>query len=72
MPNPDDRSDNVEKLQRNIENTQANMREARETLRAYGDQMNEKDKENMIEKNERRREAIQGFREEIQDEVRDH
>lgn len=72
MPNPDDRSDNVEKLQRNIEYTQANMREARETLRAYGDQMNEKDKENMIEKNERRRKAIQGFREEIQDEVRDH
>ena len=69
MPNPDDRSDNVEKLQRNIEHTQANMREARETMRAYGDQMNEKDRENIIEKNERRREAIKGFREEIKDEV---
>ena len=71
MPNPDDRSDNVDKLQRHIQNTQANMREARDQLRAHGQEMNEQDREDIVDKNERRRDAIDGFREEIRDEVRD-
>lgn len=71
MPNPDDRSDNVEKLQRNIENTQANFREAEKTLRAYGSEMSDKDQNNIKEKNERRLDAIEGFREEIKDEIQD-
>lgn len=65
-PNPDDRSDNVEKLQQMIHDTYENIAEAEEHLEwASGE-----DRENIIEKNERRRRAIEGFRDEIKDEVR--
>lgn len=65
-PNPDDRSDNVEKLEQMIHDTYENIAEAEEHLQwASGE-----DRENIIAKNERRRRAIEGFREEIKDEVR--
>lgn len=63
-PNPDDRSDNVEKLQKMIHDTYENIAEAEDHLEwASGE-----DKENIKAKNERRREAIEGFRDEIKDE----
>lgn len=63
-PNPDDRSDNVEKIQEMIQDTYENIAESEEHLRwASGE-----DKENIKKKNERRRESIEGFREEIKDE----
>lgn len=66
-PKPDDRSDNVEKLQEMIHDTYENIAEAEEHLNwASGE-----DRENIKEKNERRRQAIEGFRAEIKDEV-DH
>ena len=64
--NPDDRSDNVEKLQRNIDSTIENMRVAEETLNNTSD---DKMREDLIEKNERRRDALKGLREEIKDEA---
>lgn len=65
-PKPDDRSDNVEKLQSMVQNTLENMYEAEESLRfASGEQ-----REKVQSKNERRKQAIEGMREEIKDEAR--
>lgn len=63
-PKPDDRSDNVEKIQEMIQDTYENIAESEDHLRwASGE-----DRENIKKKNERRRESIEGFREEIKDE----
>lgn len=66
-PNPDDRSDNVEKLQQMIHDTYENIAEAEESL----DSASGEHRQNILAKNKRRRKAIQGFREEIKDEVED-
>ncbi|CEG27389.1 small acid-soluble spore protein Tlp [Bacillus sp. B-jedd] len=68
-PNPDDRSDNVEKLQEMIHNTIENMERAEETL-ALSD--NEETKRQVEEKNARRRESIEAMRLEVKDEARDN
>lgn len=65
--NPDDRSDNVEKLQDMVQNTIDNIDKAEETMvNASSDE-----KQMIQEKNKRREAAIQSFREEIQDESAD-
>ncbi|RST73012.1 small acid-soluble spore protein Tlp [Siminovitchia acidinfaciens] len=64
-PKPDDRSDNVEKLQEMVHNTIENMEKAEETMQFS----NEEQKAQIEQKNERRRESIQGMREEIEDEA---
>jgi small acid-soluble spore protein (thioredoxin-like protein) len=66
--NPDDRRDNVEKIQRNINRTIANM-EAAEEMISITD--NEKTRKDLEEKNDRRRDALQSMRTEIQDEAND-
>lgn len=66
QPKPDDRSDNVEKLQHMVQETIENLEEAHDTMEfASGEE-----KERIIEKNKRREEAIEGMREEIKDEYR--
>jgi len=65
--NPDDRRDNVEKIQKNINHTIKNMELADEMIEKTDD---EKMKKQLIEKNERRREALEGFRREIKEEAR--
>ncbi len=66
-PKPDDRSDNVEKLQEMIVHTIENMDEAEESL----DFANSEEQRSQIEaKNERRRESIEGMRQEVKDEYR--
>lgn len=64
--NPDDRSDNVEKIQRSIDSTMRNIRAADEMINNTSDN---KMREDLIVKNERRREALEGFRREIKDEA---
>lgn len=64
-PNPDDRSDNVEKLQALIQNTEEKIHKAETSMEFSGSEQQEQIKA----KNERRREAIQGFKEEIKDEA---
>ncbi|WP_040208950.1 small acid-soluble spore protein Tlp [Neobacillus jeddahensis] len=64
-PNPDDRSDNVEKLQSMIHNTIENMEAAEESL-DFAD--SEQQRQQIEAKNERRRESIDSFRSEIKDE----
>jgi len=65
-PKPDDRRDNVERIQFNIDNTIENYRETERMIAITDD---EKAKKNLIEKNERRRESLKGMREEIRDEA---
>lgn len=63
-PNPDDRSDNVDKLQAMVEDTTQNIEKSKETITHLGDE----EKEAIREKNRRREQAIDGMREEITDE----
>ncbi|NRD79605.1 small acid-soluble spore protein Tlp [Bacillus sp. BRMEA1] len=65
-PKPDDRSDNVEKLQSMIHHTIENMEAAEESLR-YTD--SEEQRQQIEAKNDRRRESIDSFRSEIKDEA---
>jgi small acid-soluble spore protein (thioredoxin-like protein) len=65
-PKPDDRSDNVEKLQSMIHDTIENIEAAEESL-AFTD--SETQRKQIAAKNERRRESIESFRSEIKDEV---
>ncbi|MEH7346877.1 small acid-soluble spore protein Tlp [Bacillus sp. JJ1532] len=63
-PKPDDRSDNVEKLNTMVENTIENMNDAEETMQfADGEE-----RAKIAAKNERRKESIEAMRAEIQDE----
>lgn len=63
-PKPDDRSDNAEKLENMIENTLENIDEAEATLE-YAEGAA---REQILAKNKRRKEAVEGFRSEIKDE----
>lgn len=65
-PNPDNREDNVERIQRNITNTIRNMEAAEEMMAETPDH---KLKHDLEQKNERRRESLAGLREEIRDEA---
>ncbi|NMA65179.1 MAG: small acid-soluble spore protein Tlp [Clostridiaceae bacterium] len=65
-PKPDDRRDNVERIQENINNTIENI-EAAEDMLAKTD--NPETRQQIQEKNERRKEALKGMREEIRDEA---
>jgi len=69
MPKPDDRSDNVEKLQDMVQDTEQNLRESQDYLSAHGHEISAKEKQDIESKNERREESIEGFRAEIQDEA---
>lgn len=63
-PKPDDRSDNVQKLQDMTQDTIENYREAEERITLTSGE----EQESIITKNERRKEAIEGFRQEMKDE----
>ncbi|MBR7553155.1 small acid-soluble spore protein Tlp [Allobacillus sp. GCM10007491] len=62
--NPDDRSDNVERLQENIQHTIQNFREAEASMETATDE----EKEQIRLKNERRKESIEAMREEVREE----
>ncbi|HZG73539.1 MAG TPA: small acid-soluble spore protein Tlp [Chondromyces sp.] len=66
QPKPDDRNDNVEKLQSMIHHTIENMERAEESM-ALTD--SEEQKAAIQAKNERRRESIEAFRSEVKDEA---
>ncbi len=67
-PNPDDRRDNVERIQYNIGKTIQNMKRAKETIEITDD---EKMEETLKEKNKRREKALEGMRQEIREEAID-
>lgn len=64
QPNPDDRSNNVERLQSMIQNTEKNYQEAEVSMEFAGPE----EQREIKEKNERRKHSIEGMREEIKDE----
>lgn len=64
---PDDRSDNVERIQENINNTVKNIRLANEVIEKSD---NHQEIENMIERNKRRKVALDNMRCEIKEEAR--
>ena len=66
--NPDDRKDNVERIQKNINRTIRNIEMADEIIPKTDDDNNRKALE---EKNERRLDALDGLRKEIRDEAID-
>ena len=65
---PDDRRDNVDRIQHNISNTIQNIRCADEMIEKTDD---EKTKADLKEKNERREVALNSLRREIRDEAID-
>lgn len=65
-PNPDNRADNVGRIQRNIDMTIDNMHRANEMIEKNPDQ---KMKQVLMDKNERRLEALNDMRHEIRDEA---
>jgi len=67
-PNPDDRRDNVERIEFNIGQTIKNMRLADEMIEKTDDKKVKKDLE---EKNKRREEALSDMKAEIRDEALD-
>jgi len=62
---PDDRRDNAQKLQSMVQNTLENIDKAEESM-AFTD--SEEQLESIRQKNERRKECIESFRQEIKDE----
>ncbi|WP_416151808.1 small acid-soluble spore protein Tlp [Salipaludibacillus sp. HK11] len=69
MANKDDRSNNVERLQSMVRNTENNIEAAEETLN-NGD-LSKDEKHAIRQKNDRREESIESFRNEIKDEHED-
>ena len=66
-PKPDDRSDNVDRIQNAIDHTIANIRESEDAIQATDDPQY---KAQLDEKNARRDRALDGLRAEIKDEAR--
>jgi small acid-soluble spore protein (thioredoxin-like protein) len=64
---PDDRSDNVERIQENINHTIRNMEAARDMM---DKSLDDKVREELKEKNRRRQQALDKMRIEIADEAR--
>ncbi|MDQ0186217.1 small acid-soluble spore protein Tlp [Cytobacillus sp. FSL W7-1323] len=66
---PDNRSDNVRKIQNNIDNTLQNINEAEDYTKAHSEELSAQEKNEILDKNERRRKSIDGLRSEIKDEA---
>ncbi|NLJ58165.1 MAG: small acid-soluble spore protein Tlp [Tissierellia bacterium] len=67
-PKPDDRRDNVERIQSNIDNTIRNYRETKDAIKLAE---NEKQRLELEQKNKRREHALKGMRREIREEAID-
>lgn len=69
MAKPDDRSDNVERLEESIDQTLDRAGDTRDYLNAHEDEIGPEQRQDLAEKNDRREEAVEGFRAEIADEA---
>lgn len=65
-PKPDDRRDNVDRIQENIDNTIKNHRLAEEMILLTDD---DKTKADLEDKNKRREESLKSMKKEIRDEA---
>jgi small, acid-soluble spore protein tlp len=68
MAKPDNRADNAEHLQEHIANTQQNINETEQYLNEFSSEMGGAQQNELQEKNERRRESLAEFEEELEDE----
>ncbi len=66
-PKPDDRRDNARKIRKNIGNTIENIELAEDMINNID---NQKTIHDLQAKNERRKEAVEGMRQELKDETR--
>lgn len=71
MAKPDDRSDNVQKLNTSIQKTIENFREGQDYLNEHADEITGEEIQQIEKKNSKRLNAIEGFRAEVQDEKAD-
>lgn len=69
MAKPDNRKNNVERLEKMVENTKENIEAAEETMNNL--HLSAEEKASIERKNERRKESIKGFQAEIIDEKED-
>lgn len=69
MAKPDNREDNAVHLQQHIENTEANMQEAEQYLNEMAGELTASEKHAIEEKNENRRQSIEGFKIELEEEA---
>ena len=69
MAKPDNRADNEVHLQQHIDHTMANLRETEDYLDAHADEITSDEKHDLEAKNDRRKESIDGFKEEKKDEA---
>ncbi|MDQ0257544.1 small acid-soluble spore protein (thioredoxin-like protein) [Evansella vedderi] len=69
MAKPDNRKNNVERLQKMVENTKENIEAAEETM--HKEDLSAAEKQAIQEKNQRRHESIESFKAEIADEKSD-
>lgn len=69
MAKPDNREDNVPRLQNQITNTIQNMEEAEEYLAEHAEELSAVERQRIEAKNERRRQSLDGLRSEIRDEA---
>lgn len=69
MAKPDNRADNVEHLQQSIQHTMQNLHEAEDYLNEFSSEISSEERQQIEEKNARRKHSIRGFREEIKDEA---
>lgn len=67
-PKPDDRRDNVDRIQNMIDNTIVNYRETKDLMKKVD---NEKDRQDLANKNLRREQSLKNMKEEIRDEAID-
>ncbi|WP_332645620.1 small acid-soluble spore protein Tlp [Lysinibacillus sp. 54212] len=65
QPNPDDRSNNVERLNSMVQDTIDNLNKSQETLKNAG----REERQRIEEKNKRREQSISAMRAEIEDEA---
>lgn len=65
---PDDRRDNVDKIQNMIDNTIVNYRETKDLMKKVD---NEKERQDLADKNMRREQSLKNMKEEIRDEAID-
>ncbi|GGH18428.1 small acid-soluble spore protein Tlp [Paenibacillus segetis] len=71
MAKPDDRSDNVQKLNTSIQKTIENYREGQDYLDEHADEITGEEIKQIEKKNTKRLNAIEGFRAEVEDEKAD-
>lgn len=69
MAKPDNRSDNVDHLQEIVEHTVQHIDETEEYVSAHEDEMDNRQKQELRLKNERRKQSLPGLRQEIEDEA---